>query len=183
MKKEYIVAAKTVEEAIVEARIKYASEGELSFEVLEMPKKGFLGIGSSPAKIKVTVEEEEEDLMAIFGASKKDVKPAEPKKEEKFQNKKENKPAQNRDNREKSEKKQENADKREKPVQEKKAPKAEKPKQEQKKQAFLEKEKRRQEAILHIKRKYGKNAILRGMNLTEGATAAERNRQIGGHKA
>ena len=132
MKKEYIVAAKTVEEAIVEARIKYASEGELSFEVLEMPKKGFLGIGSSPAKIKVTVEEEEEDLMAIFGASKKDVKPAEPKKEEKFQNKKENKPAQNRDNREKSEKKQENADKREKPVQEKKAPKAEKPREEKK---------------------------------------------------
>ena len=122
MKKEYIVAAKTVEEAIVEARIKYASEGELSFEVLEMPKKGFLGIGSSPAKIKVTVEEEEEDLMSIFGASKKDVRPAEPKKEEKPQFKKENKPAQNNEKREKPAQ----------PAEEKKAPKAEKPVQEKK---------------------------------------------------
>ena len=38
-------------------------------------------------------------------------------------------------------------------------------------------------AVLDIKRKYGKNAILKGMNLEEGATARERNRQIGGHKA
>ena len=138
MKKEYIVAAKTVEEAIVEARIKYASEGELSFEVLEMPKKGFLGIGSSPAKIKVTVEEEEEDLMSIFGASKKDVRPAEPKKEEKPQFKKENKPAQNNEKREKpahpaEEKKAPKADKireekkADKPVQEKKADKPARP--------------------------------------------------------
>ena len=122
MKKEYIVAAKTVEEAIVEARIKYASEGELSFEVLEMPKKGFLGIGSSPAKIKVTVEEEEEDLMSIFGASKKDVRPAEPKKEEKPQNKKENKPAQNNEKHEKPAQ----------PAEAKKAPKADKPREEKK---------------------------------------------------
>ena len=49
--------------------------------------------------------------------------------------------------------------------------------------AALDREKRRQQAVLHIKRKFGKNAILRGMNLEEGATAAERNRQIGGHKA
>lgn len=47
----------------------------------------------------------------------------------------------------------------------------------------LEKEKRRQETMLKIKEKFGKNAILRGMNLKEGATAAERNGQIGGHKA
>lgn len=46
-----------------------------------------------------------------------------------------------------------------------------------------QKEKRRQEAILEIKRKYGKNAIVRGMSLKEGATARERNRQVGGHKA
>ena len=45
------------------------------------------------------------------------------------------------------------------------------------------KERSRQEAILHIKRKYGKNAILRGMNLEDGATAIQRNNQIGGHKA
>ena len=47
----------------------------------------------------------------------------------------------------------------------------------------LEKERRRQEAVLAIKKRYGKNAILRGMNLQEGATAAKRNSQIGGHKA
>lgn len=47
----------------------------------------------------------------------------------------------------------------------------------------LEKERRRQEAVLKIKKRYGKNAILRGMNLQEGATAAKRNSQIGGHKA
>ena len=46
-----------------------------------------------------------------------------------------------------------------------------------------ERERRMQEALLAIKKKYGKNAVLRGMNLEEGATAAERNRQIGGHKA
>ena len=47
----------------------------------------------------------------------------------------------------------------------------------------LEREKRRQKTVLEIKRKYGKNAIVKGMNLREGATAMERNRQIGGHKA
>ena len=46
-----------------------------------------------------------------------------------------------------------------------------------------EKEKRIQEAVLAIKNKYGKNAILKGMNLEEGATAMERNAQVGGHKA
>ena len=49
--------------------------------------------------------------------------------------------------------------------------------------AALEREKRRQKAVLSIRRKYGKNAILKGMNLEEGATAMDRNRQIGGHKA
>ena len=46
-----------------------------------------------------------------------------------------------------------------------------------------EKERKLQEAMLSIKKKYGKNAILKGANLQEGATAMERNRQIGGHKA
>ncbi len=50
-------------------------------------------------------------------------------------------------------------------------------------EAALEKEKRRQEAVLAIKEKYGKNAILKGMNFEEGATARERNETIGGHKA
>lgn len=47
----------------------------------------------------------------------------------------------------------------------------------------LEKEKNLQKAMLDIKRRYGKNAILKGMNYREGATAIERNSQIGGHKA
>lgn len=47
----------------------------------------------------------------------------------------------------------------------------------------LKKEKDMQMAILKIKSKYGKNSIIKGMNLKEGATALERNRQIGGHKA
>ena len=47
----------------------------------------------------------------------------------------------------------------------------------------LKKEKDIQKAVLAIKQKYGKNAILKGMNLKEGATAIDRNSQIGGHKA
>ena len=44
-------------------------------------------------------------------------------------------------------------------------------------------EKNMQKAVLGIKKKFGKNAILKGMNLQEGATAKDRNEQIGGHKA
>ncbi len=47
----------------------------------------------------------------------------------------------------------------------------------------LAKERKLQEAMLSVKKKYGKNAMLKGMNLQEGATTMERNRQIGGHKA
>lgn len=47
----------------------------------------------------------------------------------------------------------------------------------------LAKERRLQEAMISVKRKYGKNAILKGMNLQEGAMTMERNNQIGGHKA
>lgn len=50
-------------------------------------------------------------------------------------------------------------------------------------EAFFEKEKRKQKAVLDIKKKFGKNAILKGMSLQEGATAKDRNGQIGGHKA
>ncbi|MHB1455186.1 MAG: Y-family DNA polymerase [Saccharofermentanales bacterium] len=49
--------------------------------------------------------------------------------------------------------------------------------------AALAREKSMQEAVIKIKNKYGKNAILKGMNLEEGATTASRNQQIGGHKA
>ena len=44
-------------------------------------------------------------------------------------------------------------------------------------------QRRMQEAMLSIKKKFGKNAVLKGMNLEEGATAKDRNEQIGGHKA
>lgn len=47
----------------------------------------------------------------------------------------------------------------------------------------FEKEHRMQQAMLDIKEKYGKNAVLKGMNLEKGATAIERNRQIGGHRS
>ena len=45
------------------------------------------------------------------------------------------------------------------------------------------KERKMQEAIIKIQRKYGKNAIIKANNLEEGATAIERNQEIGGHKA
>jgi len=51
------------------------------------------------------------------------------------------------------------------------------------KERIRQREKRRQQAVIGIKKKFGKNAILKGMNLEEGATARDRNRQIGGHKA
>ena len=49
--------------------------------------------------------------------------------------------------------------------------------------AELEREHQRQKAVLEIKKKFGKNAILKGISFTDGATARERNGQIGGHKA
>ena len=55
-------------------------------------------------------------------------------------------------------------------------------KQEAEDEAELEKEKRLQHAILDIKKRMGKNAVLKGMNLLDGATAKSRNEQIGGHK-
>lgn len=50
-------------------------------------------------------------------------------------------------------------------------------------EAELAREKKMQETMLTIKKKFGKNAILKGMNLEDGATARDRNSQIGGHKA
>ena len=55
-------------------------------------------------------------------------------------------------------------------------------KQREQEQFVLERERRRQQVILDIKKKYGKNAILKGTSLEEGATARDRNRQIGGHR-
>ncbi len=50
-------------------------------------------------------------------------------------------------------------------------------------EAKLEKEQRVQETLVQIKQRFGKNSILKGLNFEEGATAIERNKQIGGHKA
>ena len=44
-------------------------------------------------------------------------------------------------------------------------------------------EKRMQEAMLHIRKRYGSSAVFKGMDLLDGATALERNDQIGGHRA
>jgi DNA polymerase V len=56
-------------------------------------------------------------------------------------------------------------------------------KQQEAEKAALDKERRMQEAQLAIKQRFGKNAILRGLNFEEGATAKDRNNQIGGHRA
>ncbi|MBE6039201.1 MAG: DNA methylase [Anaerofustis stercorihominis] len=50
-------------------------------------------------------------------------------------------------------------------------------------EAMFGREEQMQHAVIEIKKKYGKNAVLKGLNLREGATAKDRNRQIGGHKA
>jgi DNA polymerase V len=55
--------------------------------------------------------------------------------------------------------------------------------QKKKEQAAADREKRRQKALLEIRKKYGKNAVIRGMDLEEGAMTIQRNGQIGGHKA
>jgi len=60
---------------------------------------------------------------------------------------------------------------------------AQQKRQQKEQEQQLEREKKLQHAMLDIKKKYGKNAILKGMNLEEGAMTVERNRQIGGHKA
>lgn len=56
-------------------------------------------------------------------------------------------------------------------------------KERQQEEKELEKEKRMQHAVLDIQKKFGKNAVLKGMNFEEGAMTRERNHQIGGHKA
>lgn len=56
-------------------------------------------------------------------------------------------------------------------------------KKKEEEEAEFTREKKVQKAMLEIKKKYGKNAILKGMNLEEGATTLDRNNQIGGHRA
>lgn len=56
-------------------------------------------------------------------------------------------------------------------------------KQKQENEAKRKEERALQEAVLSVKKKFGKNASLKGMNLEEGATDKERNNQIGGHRS
>ena len=53
----------------------------------------------------------------------------------------------------------------------------------QRERAAAKKEKKKQKALIGIKKRFGKNAILRGFDYEEGATSRERNAQVGGHKA
>ncbi len=53
----------------------------------------------------------------------------------------------------------------------------------QEEKAAIDRERRMQKALLDIRDKFGKNAIVKGLNMQEGATAMERNKQVGGHKA
>ncbi len=110
MAEEIIVTGKTFEDAMAAAQSKYSGVN-VQYEILEMPRKGFLGIGTTPAKIKVIIEDEEEEEADLSGivasikglgvATNKGGGGEKPRKEEKK--------------------------KAQKPAKEKKAPKAEKP--------------------------------------------------------
>ena len=156
----YIVSAKTVDEAMAIAQREYGGAGkDISFDILEMPKKGFLGIGAKDAKIKVTVTEEEEiNLGSIVAEMKsyrmqtdrdggkdekpKQEKPAQPKqdkpaqpKQEKPAQPKQEKPAQPKQEQKPTQPKQEKPaqpKQEQKPVQPKQEQKPAQPKQEQK---------------------------------------------------
>ena len=107
MSEEIIVTGKTVEEAMANAVAQYGSKNA-SYDIAEMPKKGFLGIGSSPAKIRVTINDEEDisldDLVTSIkdmsvttnkggsGETKRPEKKAEKKPEKKQERKPERKP-------------------------------------------------------------------------------------------
>lgn len=56
-------------------------------------------------------------------------------------------------------------------------------KQKKEEEDELERERKMQKTMLDIRKRFGKNAVLKGMNLEKGAMTMERNRQIGGHKA
>lgn len=73
MSEEIIVTGKTVEEAMANAVAEYGSKNA-SYVIAEMPKRGFLGIGSSPAKIRVTINEEDELSLEDIVSSVKEMK-------------------------------------------------------------------------------------------------------------
>ena len=73
MSEEIFVTGKTVEEAMNNAIAEYGGKNA-SYDIAAMPKKGFLGIGSSPAKIRVTINDEEEITLDDIVSSVKDMK-------------------------------------------------------------------------------------------------------------
>ena len=82
MKFEYIVRAKTVDEAYKKALDLYSALGEITMDKIINPgKKGFLGIGSVLAEIKVTVDDGKEDRSAKEVKAEKVEKPVAPKAE------------------------------------------------------------------------------------------------------
>ena len=67
MKKEITATGKTLDEAIAQAKLLIGSDSDdMEYEILEFPKKGILGIGASPAKIKVTYTVEDENPALNF---------------------------------------------------------------------------------------------------------------------
>lgn len=67
MKKEITATGKTLDEAIAQAKLLIGSDGDdMEYEILEFPKKGILGIGATPAKIKVTYTVEDENPALNF---------------------------------------------------------------------------------------------------------------------
>ncbi len=121
----YIITAKTVEAAYAEANAKYADENhEVSCEVIEMPKKGFLGLGAKDAKIKVTVTSSASAELGSIVSDMKKMKKYTDRSgdgQEKSQPKPENKPQQkpdqpqsrkNQNNQNNNQKNKQNNDKR-----------------------------------------------------------------------
>lgn len=75
MSEEIIVTGKTVEEAMNKAVATYSSKNA-SYDLIETPRKGFLGIGSTPAKIRVTINDDDEISLSDIVSSVKDMKVA-----------------------------------------------------------------------------------------------------------
>ena len=73
MAEEIIIQGKTLEEAMAEAQSKYNGDN-VQFDILEMPRRGIFGIGASPAKIKVIIndveDDEDTDLSGIVASIK-----------------------------------------------------------------------------------------------------------------
>ena len=101
MKNEVIVTAKTVDEAMAQARRQYgSSENELAFEILEMPKKGFLGFGATSAKVKVTITKALPDVdLSDLVSSIRNMKVATDRDGEEEKTPKQNKPQPRREER------------------------------------------------------------------------------------